>query len=793
MASPFTVFRRYQKVLLAVTGILAMIAFVFIGPTCLQSSRSLGQGQNPAVVSWKFGTIHEGEMFSRMKMRRDLNQFLIQARLLAGQPLSENYQRFDVSEQGVVNGMVLSQLGKDLGLIISDDIVNMRLAEWTGNRVRPGDLEQIIARLTQQRVSSQQIFEALRQEFLAEYAYQLWLAGAGVDPLLIRDDFSLDPPEQRWENFLRLEQSIVAQVMPVPVAEFIDEVAEPTDAELREFYNRYKNQEPIPGSPEPGFRQPYRAKFEYFKADMESMVASVMPQITDREISEYYEKNKDTLFRAASLPDLDEKKNDAAKQDESSDEKKGDSATEKDKEEKADSKENRAADKADDRGGSKGEDSTKQDAETNNEKSVEPDDKSGADKSKGSATTKTGTRKRESPYHFVSFQNDKGDASASPKKKGESAVPAVDEKKSDDNEAETANKDSAAKQDTAKDATDGESTKGEKADATNTENTKSEPVEYKPLDKVRDDIRRSLARQRVPERVQDKFDKLRGIMTEYGRARNNWLIEKSSDPNLPAPRPLNFETLAQDYRVKSFSTELLSRVDAATAKDLDIAKSFDRMPWTSVAFEPGGLYRPSVTMDIQGNRYLWWKIDEREARLPDFDEIRKEVLEAYKMFHARDKAVAQAREYAKQVKAASKNMKDLFADDKDLPVTQTEPFTWLTSGNVPGMGQLRMSEVKGVEMAGEDFMETAYSLAPGETGVALNAPKTVAYVIQVIETAPSRAVLQKEFMARIQNYNRFRVAGSNELADARRWMDSLYEKYGVHWERPAQQPRMAMQ
>jgi hypothetical protein len=31
------------------------------------------------------------------------------------------------------------------------------------------------------------------------------------------------------------------------------------------------------------------------------------------------------------------------------------------------------------------------------------------------------------------------------------------------------------------------------------------------------------------------------------------------------------------------------------------------------------------------------------------------------------------------------------------------------------------------------------------------------------------------------------------MADARRWMDSLQEKYGVHWERPAQQPRMALE
>ena len=81
MASPFTVFRRNQKVMLAVTGILAMIAFVFIGPTCMQMGGTVGRGDNPPVVSWNYGSIHEGEMFNRMQMRRMLNRFLARSRV----------------------------------------------------------------------------------------------------------------------------------------------------------------------------------------------------------------------------------------------------------------------------------------------------------------------------------------------------------------------------------------------------------------------------------------------------------------------------------------------------------------------------------------------------------------------------------------------------------------------------------------------------------------------------------------------------------------------------------------
>ncbi len=481
MASPFTVFRRNQKVLLAVTGILAMIAFVFIGPTCMQMGGTVGRGDNPPVVSWNYGSIHEGEMFNRMQMRRMLNRFLREAALLAGEPLPENYQRFDVSEQGVVNGMVLTQLGKDLGMVLSDDTVNMELAQWTGNRVRPGDLEQVIARLGQQRVSSQQIFEGLRQEFLAERVYQLWLAGSGIDPILRRGEFSLDPPAQRWENFLRLEQNIVAQVMAVPVAEFTDQVAEPTEAELREFFVRHRDREPLPGSPEPGFRQPYRAKFQFFKADMEAMVTAAMPQVTDEEIREYYEKNKDTLFRASTLPALDEKTEPAKGDETKSDETTADDAkadADKDTDAKSDDEDKKEADE------SKIDETKKQESD-----SAESPEQKNKDESKESTSDKSSARAVAGKFRLVKFQDEK--ATAPPAEKNADKAPATgDEKKDSEKSAD----DAPAKEDAGKKAPDAAEDKDAKSDETKAGEAETKPVEYKPLEKVSDEIRRSLAR-----------------------------------------------------------------------------------------------------------------------------------------------------------------------------------------------------------------------------------------------------------------------------------------------------------
>ena len=374
--------------------------------------------------------------------------------------------------------MVLTQLGKDLGMVLSDDTVNMELAQWTGNRVRPGDLEQVIARLGQQRVSSQQIFEGLRQEFLAERVYQLWLAGSGIDPILRRGEFSLDPPAQRWENFLRLEQNIVAQVMAVPVAESTDQVAEPTEAELREFFVRHKEREPLPGSPEPGFRQPYRAKFQFFKADMEAMVTAAMPQVTDEEIREYYEKNKDTLFRASTLPALDEKTEPAK-----SDETKGDDA-------KADADKNTDAKVGDeakkDAGESKIDETKKQESD-----SAESPEQKNKDESKEPASDKSSARAVTGTFRLVNFQDEK--AAAAPAKKNADEAPATGDEKKD---SEKTQDDAPAKEDAGKKAPDAAEDKDAKSDETKAGEAETKPVEYKPLAKVSEEIRRSLARQR---------------------------------------------------------------------------------------------------------------------------------------------------------------------------------------------------------------------------------------------------------------------------------------------------------
>ena len=828
MASPFTVFRKNQKVLLAVTGILAMIAFVFLG-TCIQSTGPAQASSNPTVVSWNFGEIYQSEMDDRLTMRRILNRFILEAMAISGQR-TDVQPPFSETERDIVHAIVLARRGREMGLIITDEMVNRMLAQLTNNRVRPADFERITASFKQsgsrgQRVTSTQIFDALREELLARHVAMLFLDGLGISP----QDAALDPPAQRWDYFRRFERRVTGQVLGVPVAKFTDKVKAPSEQELQNLYEKHKDQFSSPASPDPGFRQPYRARFQYFQASVDDVVTSELDRVTDEQIQEYYEKNKATQFRASTLPslDLEDSKKDAA---ESTDSKASDQNGKKaDAKKVGPESQDLNADEAKKDDAKKGSDDAtgaKKDAAPAGDKA--DDTKQGADakatendaKAAGPDQGKTSQRDRASRFRFVNFQegkskelpakSDKADTTDAGKTadaaKGTSTSDAADRNEDkaaakansvvDESAKDKANEDAASKEP----ATKTESVKEEtgKKDAEK-DQTKADPVEYRPLEKVRDEIRRTLARDRAQTEIDKRFTELRIAMSRYADQRMRWQIASAKDPQASKPKPLDMDALAKEHGVKAFSTDMLSVLEVESNSELGIGKSRDMniasrttfyQPWLQIVFQPKGLYRPLTTVDSDGNSYLSWKIEEREGHIPTFKEARTDVLEAYKQIKARDFAKQEAEKYAKTVREAKQPMKEVFAQDKDLLVKDIGPFAWLTRPNVPfGMQQsqgIQMTPVPGVETPGEDFMRAIFSLEAGGVGVAFNFPKSVVYVIQATDFEPRESVLEQEFMVRMQNYNRYRGAGSGELAGAQSlWLESLIEEYGVVWHRTA--------
>jgi hypothetical protein len=621
-------------------------------------------------------------------------------------------------------------------------------------------------------------------------------------------------------------------------------VGEPKEEELLALFEKHKQQFPSPESPEPGFRQPYRAKFQYFKADLDELITAEMKNVPEDEVRDYYEKNKDKEFRKLNLSPLDKgddksKSENAAEKGEAT--KDGDAANAKEGEDKptddakAEQKNEQKVDNTD-----AGDTKPQADPESSEKKAQ------GATKTKGDSTKKADDSKQDStekkspeagdakdqsaktqspnPFRLVNFQDQKVNekpektdrattkkadqeadkaVKAQPQTSAPTDKPATDSAKSDEKspdekkeQSDTKNQDTET---TAKEAeSKGETTQGDPAKESASKSPKPEPVEYRPLEQVQDEIRRTLARDRVQKQVDERLDKLREEMNSYARVMASHRRAAAKNPNEPKPKPFPFEALAEKYGVQAFTTEFVSQLDAQTNDKLEIAKSRDmssRSPtffllWTQIALQPKGLLRPITTRDVATDAsFLSWKIDEREGNVPEFKAVRNQVVDAWKRIKARDLAMRKAKEYAEMVRKARQPMKEVFAKEMNLPVSEAGPFSWLTRPSVPfGMQQMPPShhpQIPGVVTPGEEFMETTFGLQPGEVAAALNHPKSIAYVIYAVKFEPSDTVLEQEFMVKIREYDRYRDAGRIKLSQAHNdWMDSLLAEYNVEWQRP---------
>ena len=175
-----------------------------------------------------------------------------------------------------------------------------------------------------------------------------------------------------------------------------------------------------------------------------------------------------------------------------------------------------------------------------------------------------------------------------------------------------------------------------------------------------------------------------------------------------------------------------------------------RDPVARYAFLTLAKFQPTESMDLLGDGYLFWKTEETKDRVPAFTDkgVREGVLRAWKMIRARSLALKEADALAAEARQAQKPLKQAVAARPDLRVIMPPAFSWVTFGNMP-LGSApraaRISNVVGVDMAGEEFMRTVFHLEPGQIGVAMNAPKTMAYLIRLDEVKPSQEVLWKEF------------------------------------------------
>lgn len=538
--------------------------------------------------------------------------------------------------------------------------------------------------------------------------------------MLFQSGLNADPPGWRWDYFRRLEQSATVEAVPVVVEKLSSEVPAPSEQTLRNFFEQFKDDLPEARSADPGFREPHRAKVQFLVAKREAFEEAAAKEVTDAQIADYYEKNKISQFRTKPAPE-DGKPATGDKP-----------AAEKPAE--------GAAPEA-------GKDASPPAAKP----AATPPTKAGGDK---------GAAMGRGPFVPVAFRQPGGAAEA-PAAKSTSDVPAAAAKPAD---------------------------KAEK-----NEDASPAATDFEPLDKVQDDIRKRLAREAAEKRVDAIFSAIATDMGGYAESYALWQA-RGKAAGAAAPAPPDFDKIAAAQGLEAGRSELITADEAVATGPL--GGSYELVPDASSRFgirqqrwldmiygQAAPTFRPVTSRDVEGNRYISWKIEDQPEFTPTFQAAREGVEQAWRIVEARSLARENAEAIARKAEAGG-TLADAVVGMEGLTVEKVGPFTWLTQGTVPFGTAPSLSQPEGISMPGEEFMRAVFALEPGKTAVAFNEPRTVCYALRLVQFEPPQEELRERFFAGRADQRRLAMVADRETSRATaNWVESIENRHALTWHR----------
>lgn len=831
MASPFDVFRKNQKVLMALLVGFSMVAFILadsVDPTTfpiflgaafgalglwLLSGKGGTEGWAIAAVGALLGAVvgwygpswlgnntvvqtAEGDLSYRdidriLQRQEQANQFLGQAYATIRDKLPEEQQRqlpqpaffgfADLSsvggrKEGAVLNFLFQKEADDLGITISDDAVTRFLDDTFGGKLTKADLQQVRSEM---RIGGGELVDILREQIRAREAFMLLIPRSGPTP------------QELWNEFKKLQATAEVTAVALPAASFVAQVPEPSSEELRTFFEQYKSVAPA-GERAPGFLVPRQFQLAYVELPFEAARKSVTPP-TDAEVLAFYKANRSQFERPPVQPPTSTTPAGGAPPVEAS--KPASSAAE---------------------------------TPATPETPAAPDSSAEAETS-AEAPPSAETPPIEAPpgesnsgvsvdgLTFVSFQE------------GE---PATD----------------AAAQSPAGQAPAAGNSAAPAGDAPPTlptppafpvppgQGKPAMPPSAETLSAIREDLLNQRARDAADERLQKIRDDIDKIVSEVmdkvplpEDVEDEEAQKKYEEDRVQAVRTVReqVEAYAKKNGLTYATTPYLSAQEFVESEDYPIGgavlwepnRPFGQRDTASVAQQlfQSSPDQPLSTIVAQSplndSRYVALKIDDREPRVPSLDEkpakgqksIKEKVTDVWKIQKARELAEARAQELAK----ADDEKKD-FADvakeqtvtgkagGDPLVVRQVGPFSWMRESTAPSTSFAPPmhvpTELPQLAGAGEEFMHLVFEqAAPGRATVVPSEDKSTFFVVEVDKRSSEEDLAQARqqflkqdffsdpFMGMFgmpMNPYRRQMAIENERLRAE-WFEAFRAKHGV--------------
>jgi peptidyl-prolyl cis-trans isomerase D len=279
------------------------------------------------------------------------------------------------------------------------------------------------------------------------------------------------------------------------------------------------------------------------------------------------------------------------------------------------------------------------------------------------------------------------------------------------------------------------------------------PPIVQPFSEVRSALATSLADEKAQAEINTRFSKVKDeVMIPDADAYFDALDEineakkEGKTPNVKIPQPRPLKELAAKEGLQYEVTPLLTREQAETYGEISGAEvGSTRLgggrKFAVEVFDPKtSLYEPFELTDILNRHFLARKIEDHEPRVPPLDEIKNEVIAAWKREQARPLADQAAREYAEKVSKEGGKIKEDAVNGR--PVIPTPLRTRMQTGfPIPGQmfqnGPPTLTEIPEFPYAGDALRDAIFSLEPGRVLVAPNQPKTVYYVLSLNDRVPA--------------------------------------------------------
>ncbi len=782
MASPLSVFRKHQYWFLVGLGVLLMVAFVVLPPVddyLRQRTLSGGTAARAVVLRWKGGKLTEGELQSMRHSHRLTMNFLDEVLRLTrerrGVPKGPLPQYFGGDgDQELVATMLLAAKAEELGMVISDEAVQDYLDRLSDRLLAPEDFEKIFKQVSGGRLPVGMLFLWLRRLLMAHYLREHVLMSAAAMT-----------PADSWQNFLRVHQKTSLEILPVAVADFLSQVPrDPTEQELRQLYEQYKERYPDPMSPVPGFRRLPKTNFAYVRIDVGKLIAEEKERISQDEILKEYEEGlkrgdyrKPPSSSGPAAPMNPPQNPSGAQANPLTNDK--ENATQPAPPDSASDSKNQQTNQS----------------ETPSDKS---DSRSGQDQA-GPA---------DSPPDATTEQSDTATSSEAATQQPTANQESTEAQGSTESQQSTNANSEADKKNTepaqAKQASEGAAVAGNEQvppqtgpserppPATTSAGSQGEPV---PLEEVRDRILDRLARPRAQKRRDEIVDTIRRQMDRYFQSYTIWEQRPSGDSS-PRPTPPDPQTWVERFGVAVGQTGLVDfysveKTDLGRTSRFD-SQSFRFRAFREVAFDPEvPLFRVREIVDIQNSdiEYVYWKIEEQPESVPTFDEARSEVEQAWRKEEARKLARQRAEQLQQEAAQREGTLRERLPEYADK-VFEPPAFTWISWGATLGLRGLEspgLSDVEGVEGESWEFMQAVFSTAPDAVGLATNAPQDHFYVFRTVKREPPESELQKLFLESFgQSFREYDALVSARLQNFYRdWYRQLEESMAVRWERAA--------